>query len=279
MEHGLGNGRTLSVGYQYFRGENLLMSINQNVPTCIAAGTNNGCRPISTYANNSQYSGAGTSNYHGLHLTYVQRPSNWSSVRVTYTLSKSMNDVGEAFFSSPTDPANVMKDWGRSDDDQRHRLVVSASVNSPTGHGTTLWEQVRNGFQASTMIQYYSALPFNIVSGVNSLQGTAGRPFADGSVSTANFDVHAVNFIPRNAGDGSNFFSVGLRISRSFALAGRSHIEGMFEAFNLTNAVNAITRNATFGSGSYPSNPVSSFNALTAVGDPRTLQLGLRVSF
>ena len=38
---------SLTVGYQYFRGENLLMSINQNVPTCVAAGTNNGCRPVS----------------------------------------------------------------------------------------------------------------------------------------------------------------------------------------------------------------------------------------
>ena len=70
---------SLSVGYQYFRGENLLMSINQNVPTCVAAGTNNGCRPISTYMNNSQYRGAGDSNYHGLHVTFLQRPENWSS--------------------------------------------------------------------------------------------------------------------------------------------------------------------------------------------------------
>lgn len=31
-----------------------------------------------------------------------------------------------------------MKDWGRSDNDQRHRLVVSASVNSPMTRGTTL---------------------------------------------------------------------------------------------------------------------------------------------
>ena len=38
-------GLTASVGYQYLRGENLLMSVNQNVPTCVAAGTNNGCRP------------------------------------------------------------------------------------------------------------------------------------------------------------------------------------------------------------------------------------------
>ena len=255
------------------------MSINQNVPTCVAAGTNNGCRPVSTYQNNSQYQGAGTSNYHGLHMTYLQRPSNWSSLRVTYTLSKSMNNLGEAFFSSPTDPTNVMKDWGRSDNDQRHRFVVSASANTPTTSATTAWEKIRNGFQASTMIQYYSSLPFNIVTGVNSLQGTAGRPFADGSVAAANFDVRAVQFIPRNAGTGSNFFSVGLRVNREFSLGNRTKLDAMLEAFNLTDHTNAITRNTTFGTGSYPSSPVSSFNTVTAVGDPRTLQFGVRVSF
>jgi len=279
VERTLGGSSTISVGYQYYRGENLLMSINQNVPTCVPAGTNNGCRPVSTYMNNSQYRGAGDSNYHGLHVTYLQRPRNWSAIRVSYALSKSMNDLGEAFFSSPTDPANVMKDWGRSDNDQRHRLVVSASVNSPMTPGTTAWERVSHGFLASTMLQYYSALPFNIVSGVNSLQGTAGRPFADGSVSTANFDVRQAEFIPRNIGTGGDFFTVSLRISRSFRLTGGSRIEGLIEAFNVTDRVNPITRNTTFGPGSYPSNPVASFNTVTAVGDPRTLQFGVRIIF
>lgn len=279
VERTLGGSRVVTVGYQYFRGENLLMSINQNVPTCAAAGTNNGCRPVSTYMNNSRYSAAGDSNYHGLHVTYLQRPRDWSSVRVAYALSKSMNDLGEAFFSSPTDPGNVMNDWGRSDNDQRHRLVVSASVNSPMARSTTLWEHISHGFMASTMIQYYSSLPFNIVSGVNSLQGTAGRPRADGTASTANFDVGAVGFIPRNAGTGSEFFSLGLRVSRAFQLAGGSRIEGLVEAFNLTNRTNPITRNNTFGSGAYPSSPLAAFNTVTAVGDPRTLQFGVRVSF
>jgi hypothetical protein len=279
VEHALGRGRVLSVGYQYVRGRNLLMSINQNVPTCVAAGANNGCRPVSGYMNNGQLRGAGDSNYHGLHVTFLQRPRDWASLRVSYTLSTSRNDLGEAFFSSPTDPGNVKKDWGRSDNDQRHRLVISASVNSPAEPGTTLWERLSHGFQASTLVQYYSALPFNIVSGVNSLQGTAGRPFADGSPSTANFDVRAVEFIPRNAGTGSDFFSVGLRVSRSFAIGGGRRLEGLVEAFNLTNHVNAITRNATFGPGSYPSAPLASFDTVTAVGDPRTVQLGVRLTF
>lgn len=279
VERALGSSRVVSVGYQYFRGEKLLMSINQNVPTCVAAGTNNGCRPVSTYANNNDYRGAGQSNYHGLHVTFLQRPSNWSSIRATYTLSKSMNNVGEAFFSAPVDPNDLMKDWGRSDDDQRHRLVISGAVNSPNTPAQTLWEHLSHGFQVSSLLQYYSALPFNIVSGVNSLQGTAGRPLADGTVATSNFDVRTANLIPRNAGVGNDFFTMSVRISRAFQLGGGRRIEGLFEAFNVTNRVNPVARNTSFGTGSYPSTPVASFNTVTAVGDPRTLQLGLRMSF
>src|SRR5262249_31637901 len=119
VERSVGRERTISVGYQYLRGDNLLISVNQNVPTCAAAGTNNGCRPVSPYRNNSQYSSVGESTYHGLHVSFVQRPVNWASLRLTYTLSKSMNDIGEAFFNQPIDPTNIMRDWGRSDDDQR----------------------------------------------------------------------------------------------------------------------------------------------------------------
>ena len=88
--------------------------------------------------------------------------------------------------------------------------MISASVNSPVAPGTTAWEHISHGFQASTVVQYCSSLPFNIVSGVNSLQRTA---------------------------------------------------------------------NTTFGPGSYPSNPLPSFNTVTAVGDPRTLQFGVRLTF
>jgi hypothetical protein len=190
-----------------------------------------------------------------------------------------MNNLGEAFFSAPTDPSDVMKDWGRSDNDQRHRVVVSGSVNSPMRPGSTAWERISHGFMLSAMFQYYSALPFNIVSGVNSLQGTPGRPFAGGSTSTPNFDVRQARFIPRNAGKGSDFLTLSLRLTRSFQLPGGARLDGLVEAFNLTNHTNAITRNTTFGPGSYPSNPVPSFNTVTAVGDARSVQFGIRVGF
>ncbi|MGE5838031.1 MAG: hypothetical protein ACM4AI_26390 [Acidobacteriota bacterium] len=45
-------------------------------------------------------------------------------------VSKSMNNVAEAFFNSPVDSFDLSKDWGRSADDQRHRLVGTGTINS-----------------------------------------------------------------------------------------------------------------------------------------------------
>ena len=82
-------------------------------------------------------------------MSLSQRTTRWGQYRVSYTLSKSMNNVGEAFFSSPIDPTDLSKDWGRSDNDQRHRLVVNGSAQA-------------GGFQFGGMLQAYSAPPFNI---------------------------------------------------------------------------------------------------------------------
>ena len=241
--------------------------MNQNVPSCVAAGTNNGCRPNPTYANNSQYSSEARSNYHGLHLSFVQRPFRWGNYRVSYTLSKSMNNVGENFFSSPVDPFDLDKDWGRSDDDQRHRLVATGSVSTSMDAAQSPWQLLTHGFQVSSMIQWYSALPFNITSGVTTVQATAGRPIVDGQ------------FIPRNAGIGGDFFSMGMRVSRSFRIGESVRAEGIAEAFNLTNRRNDLTRIGNFGAGAYPANPAPTFNQITGVGDPRTLQLAVRLRF
>ena len=53
----------------------------------------------------------------------------WGSYRVSYTYSKSMNNVGEAFFNSPIDPTDISKDWGRSDDDSG-TVVVSGAASA-----------------------------------------------------------------------------------------------------------------------------------------------------
>jgi Carboxypeptidase regulatory-like domain/TonB dependent receptor len=267
VERQIGGRLTLNIGYQYLRGVGLLMSVNQNVPTCVASGTNNGCRPNSSYGNNSQYSSVGKSTYHGLQLSLLQRPASWGEYRVSYTLSKSMNNVGEFFFSSPIDPFDLSKDWGRSDDDQRHRLAITATARTSTATATTLRGQMTHGLQVSGMLQAYTALPLNVLSGATTVQGTAGRPVVNGT------------FIQRNAGVGSDFLMLNIRVSRTVRIDGRSQIEAIAEAFNLTNRVNVVTRNSTFGSAAYPTNPSPTFRQITAIAEPRSFQFGLRVKF
>lgn len=278
VEQQVGDRATLAVGYQYLRGLHLLMSINQNVPSCVASGTNNGCRPAAGYANNSRYSSAGESNYHGLHVSLTQRAARWGQYRLSYTLSKSMNNVGEFFFSSPIDPFDLSKDWGRSDDDQRHRFVMSGAIHTPMGRAASPLGYLFNGFQVSAMLQAYSALPLNIASGVTTIQGTNGRPVAGGPTPSP-LDVRSVTFIPRNAGIGSDYLSLNMRVSRVFPVGGRVRIEALGEGFNLTNHQNVLTRNVNFGSGAYPSSPSPAFGQVTAVGEPRSFQFGARVRF
>ena len=267
VEQQIGDRTTIAVGYQHLTGDGLLMSVNQNVPTCVAAGTNNGCRPNATYANNSQYSSVGESDYNGVHVSLSQRAQRWGHYRVSYTLSKSMNNLGEFFFSSPIDPTDLSKDWGRSDNDQRHRLVLNGSLQTSMEPADDAWEALTHGFQISGMLQFYSAPPFNITSGVTTVQGTAGRPIVDGE------------FIDRNAGVGTAFFSLGARVSRSFRVTNRVQFELLAEGFNLTDRANVVTRNTNFGPGAYPTNPSATYGQITAVGDPRSFQFGARVRF
>ncbi len=267
IEQQVGARSAFSAGYQRLRGLRLIVAINQNVPACVAAGGNNGCRPNPNYANNSQYSSSADSHYDALHLSFLQRPSRWGSYRISYAYSKSNNNVGEFFFSSPIDPTNLWRDYGRSDDDQRHRVVFNGAIQTPSGRANNAWQHLTHGFQLSGMLQFYSTLPQNITTGATTIQGTTGRPLVNGE------------YLQRNAGAGSDFFSVSMRVSRKFTITEGVRLEAMAEAFNALNHRNNLTRNGVFGTGAYPTNPSASFGQITAVNDPRSLQLALRVSF
>jgi hypothetical protein len=125
----------------------------------------------------------------------------------------------------------------------------------------------RGARSISGFVQAYSALPFNISSGVTTIQATAGRPTVNGA------------FIERNGGTGSSFFGLNARLSSAFRLTTRVELKALAEGFNLTNRRNVLTRNANFGPGAYPTNPSPNFGQVTAIGEPRAFQFGMRVRF
>src|SRR5206468_804914 len=126
-------------------------------------------------------------------------------------------NVGEFFFSSPINHYNIWQDYGRSDDDQRDRLVFNGTAQTSADPAKNVWEHISHGFQLSTMVQYYSALPFNITTGTTTIQGTAARPTVNGA------------FISRNAGTGFDFVNLNVRLSRTFRLTERVRLEGIVE--------------------------------------------------
>jgi hypothetical protein len=86
-------------------------------------------------------------------------------------------------------------------------------------------------------------------------------------------------YLARNAGTGFDFFNVNARLSRTFRMTERCRLQAIVEGFNALNHANGLTRNGTFGLGTYPANPLPSFRQTTSVADSRTLQLALRLSF
>lgn len=252
----------LSVGYLHLNAKHIILSRNVNVPTVPAsAGVPNLGRPDPNWGNISRFESSGDSYYDGMVVSFNQRATRWATLRLSYTLSKAIDDAGNFFFSSPQNNFNVRDDHGLSDNDQRHRLVVSGTLEAPEGKANGL-ARVLQGFQFGYIFTYASRLPFNVLLG-----------------SDRNFDTNNNDRplgVGRNTGRGFDFASLDLRVSRRFRLTERVDLQLLAEGFNVLNHANFGVPNNTFGSGV---NPLPTFGQPTAAFDPRQFQFGMKVSF
>jgi hypothetical protein len=251
IERELPGNAVLSVGYLHLRAYHVILSRNVNVPTVPAsAGIPNLGRPDPNWGNISRFESSGRSNYDGMVVSFNKRAARWANVRVSYTLSKTIDDAGNFFFSSVQDNFNIRDDRGLSDNDQRHRLVTSGSIDAP------------RGFEFGYIFTYGSRLPFNVLLGT------------DRNLDTNNNDRPLG--VGRNTGSGFDFASLDLRASKRFKLSERVDLQLIAEGFNILNRANFGVPNNTFGSGATPS---PSFGQPTQAFDPRQFQFGMKVSF
>ncbi|HEX8772557.1 MAG TPA: TonB-dependent receptor [Pyrinomonadaceae bacterium] len=263
IERELPGQASLSLGYLHLRGLHLLLSRNVNVPTVPAsAGIANLGRPRSDFANINRFESSGDSYYDGMTVSFNKRAGRWASLRLSYTLSKAIDDAGNFFFSTPQDNQNLRDDRGLSDNDQRHRLTLSGSLEVPKTKNGSALRGALAGFQLSYILTYGSRLPFNIQTGTdrNFDTNTNDRPLGVG----------------RNTGRGFDFASLDLRLSRKFRLAEHFSLEAIVEGFNMLNRTNLQIPNNTFGTGLAPR---ATFGLPNASADARQFQLGLRLSF
>jgi hypothetical protein len=263
VERAVGRAASVAAAYAYQRGRDIIMSRNVNVPTLTAAqaaaqGIANLGRPNPNFANISRFEAIGDSWVHGLTLSLNARPGTWGSARVSYTLSRALDTAGNAFFSTPQDNFDIAAEKGPSDNDQRHRLVMSGTIG---GEGTRI-RRALSGVELGYVASYATGVPFNVVAG------------SDVNNDTNNNDRPAG--VARNSGRQPSTSSVDLRAIRSFRLAGRQSVEALVEVFNLINRVNILALNSTFGTGA---TPLTTFGQPTLAGDPRQIQVGLRWNF
>lgn len=263
IERELPGDAVVSIGYLHVRAFHLILSRNANVPTVPAsAGIPNLGRPDPNWGNISRFESSGRSNYDGMVVSFNKRASRWASVRASYTLSKTIDDAGNFFFSSVQDNFNIRDDRGLSDNDQRHRLVLSGSIQAPEQGKANALNRALRGFQFGYIFTYGSRLPFNVLFG------------SDRNLDTNNNDRPLG--VGRNTGRGFDFVSLDLRVSRKFQLTERVDLQLLAEGFNVLNRANFGVPNNTFGPGV---NPLPNFGRPTQAFDPRQFQFGMKLSF
>jgi hypothetical protein len=251
-----------SVGYIHLRGTHLILSRNVNVPRCAASVDANLCRPDPNFGNVSRFEGSGDSYYDGMVVSFNKRQGRWATARVSYTLSKAIDDSGNFFFSTPQDNFNLRGEKALSDNDQRHRLTLSGTFDTPVGIENSFARKAFGGFQVSYIFTYASRLPFNVLAGsdLNGDSNNNDRPRGLG----------------RNTGRGFDFASFDLRLARRFHVTEKLNLELIAEGFNLFNRANYSVPNNNFGAGA---TPPATFGQPTAAFDPRQIQVGFRLNF
>ena len=142
---------TISAGYQYLRGLTaLIISINQNVPACVATGHEQRL-PAESDLRQQQPVPRRRADLELSRPARLVRAAAGAVGLLPRVLHAVEGDEQRrrVLLQFADRSLRSSKDWGRSDDDQRHRLVVSGGVNSPMEPATTVWEHLTHGFQFS----------------------------------------------------------------------------------------------------------------------------------
>lgn len=214
---------TLSVNFVNANTRSVLRSRNVNAPQ---PGTN--VRPIPGAGNIFQYESTGRFNQRQLIVSLNNRFSRLFSISANYVLNRAKSDT-DGLNSFPANQYDLSGEYGRSSQDVRHRLTLFGSINALP------W-----GIRLSPFVIINSGRPFNITLGrdINGDTLFTERPaFADAQTSAADlrrtpfgdFDINPKSgqvLVPRNYGTGPSFFTVNMRISKTFGFGGEVANQG-----------------------------------------------------
>ena len=247
------------------------------------------------------------SEYNGFTLGFIKRRTNGLQLQTSYTYGRSLDNRsgngGRLEFRNGQartfDPYNLDRDWGRSDFDVRHNLVLNFSYDLP--FGTSRFGQ---GWQANVVGTFASGVPFSpVIPGDPDRDATSdnvGRPNVVPGISTvpaggrgpemwfnpAAFAFPGAGFrgnAGRNILVGPGLAVVDLALAKVHKLSGRTSLQFRVEVFNLLNRANFdLPANDPDGAAVFDDQGVllptvgRIFNTAT---DAREVQVAIRLTF
>jgi hypothetical protein len=224
------------------------LDYNRTAPVCCDLGPNTGNRFTYSRLWGPQLdevmvtNSLGESRYRGVTFGLRKRLSRGFQFEGNYVLAKDEdNDSNERdpFTDRSFNFFDLEKDWGPSDRDIRHKVNVFGYFTIP------------HGFWANARVQYRSAQPIT------------ASPRVENGIDRG-----------RNGERKDNeFFTFDFRLARPFRFGLRYEITPileMFNTFNNTNNINPLSTPALFNFDGF---------LRTGVGDPRQVQLAVKVVF
>jgi hypothetical protein len=255
---------------------------------------------VSLYRNN-----VGTTRYEGLELSLRQRLAHGVSYSVAYTRSRLMDDASSVFDASIltgpvanypiADSHNLGLERDYSTGDIPHALVSSAVWELPFGTGRAkplhgVLGALANDWSVTAIVTLQSGVPIAVTQATNfnafagfgvQRPNLVGDPTLPADQRTANqwFDTAAFAVAPqftvgsasRNPVRGPSYRDADLAVMRRLTVGSRQALEIRAEVFNLLNTAPLGAPNAGLGA--------ANFGTITSAGDPRVVQLAVKLLF
>ena len=240
--------------------------------------------------------GALSSNYNAMQLSFRQRYAHGVSVQSNYTSSKALGVVGsETEGSNGTrDPFNARLDYGPLTIDRTHNFVTSIiwDTSELVRFSSPVLRTLAKGWQLTGIVTMQSGSPLTLTSGLdNSLSGIgADTPDQVSSWHLAGDRSKAQQiqewfnpaaFVPNAIGTYGNVGIGALRnpglwnidgaVQRNFKIYEGSQLSFRASFYNALNHANLGNPTSNLSS--------PSFGQILTSGDPRVIELGLRLAF
>jgi hypothetical protein len=218
IERQLPYNTTVASTFTWSHGVHLLRSRNVNAPLpgTLSAANPQGLRPYGDIGDIYLYESTGRLNQNQWMTNVNSRVNRNVSIFAFYVLNHANSDTdGPTTF--PSSQYDLSEEYGRAAIDVRHRFVLGGSVTGPFA------------LRFAPFIIARSGTPFNITTGrdLNGDQTFTDRPGLATDLSRAGvietpfgaFDPQPLPgeiLVPRNYGDGPGYFTINLRLSRTF---------------------------------------------------------------